>query len=243
MTKKLMSVRNDATPSRLKKSLEIEDRRQRLKFLRTLTGLSMKEFAQHCHLGLTTVNYWEQGYSSITERGAKLISNAMQQEGIACTPIWLLYGLGDPPKIVEPNKLSKLHFIPIQKTVQSLQEEMLFYGCEKTKSELEFFQSHYPDHWVYFLQDESMSPLYHSGDIVAGKKITGKNMELAHRADCIVEMPNNQLLIRRIQIASIKDRFNLYVINPEYSVELPPLRHVEIRSLAPIIRIFKPAKF
>ncbi|WP_156792692.1 hypothetical protein [Rickettsiella massiliensis] len=241
MTKKLMSVRNDATPSRLKKSLEIEDRRQRLKFLRTLTGLSMKEFAQHCHLGLTTVNYWEQGYSSITERGAKLISNAMQQEGIACTPIWLLY-------VIHPKLLSRISspnyiLFLFRKQYSLFKKKCFFYGCEKTKSELEFFQSHYPDHWVYFLQDESMSPLYHSGDIVAGKKITGKNMELAHRADCIVEMPNNQLLIRRIQIASIKDRFNLYVINPEYSVELPPLRHVEIRSLAPIIRIFKPAKF
>lgn len=242
MTKKLMNAKAVA-PSQSKKSSEIQERRQRLKFLRTMTSLSMKEFAQLCHLGLTTVNYWEQGYSSITERGAKLISNAMQQEGIACTPVWLMYGLGDPPKIVEPHKLSKLHFIPIQTTVPSIQEEAFYYGCDKTKNELQFFQDSYPDHWVYFLQDDSMSPLYRKGDIVAGKKIIGKNMELAHRSDCIVELTENQLLVRRVQIATIKDRFDLYVINPECSVEFPPLRHVEIRSLAPIIRIWKPAKF
>ena len=89
--------------------LEIQERANRLRFLRKMAHLSMKEFAQHCNLGLTTINYWEQGYSSVTERGAKKVCAAMREEGIECSAIWLMTGYGEQPKITDSSKLSKLN--------------------------------------------------------------------------------------------------------------------------------------
>ncbi len=68
-------------------------------------------------------------------------------------------------------------------------------------------------------------------------------MEFANGIDCIVEAEKNKLLLRRVKIGHSINSFDLYVINSEVSLEFPPLRNIEIHSLAPIIRIWKPNKF
>lgn len=223
--------------------LEIQERARRLRFLRKMTRLSMKEFAQLCNLGLTTINYWEQGYSSITERGAKKVIKALREEGIECSSIWLLSGLGTKPKITDPSKLSKINYPSVETSSQLIREENSDYLSGKIKEELNLFQSIHPDNLVYLIKNESMMPLYCKGDIVAGKKLTGKNMELANGIDCIVEIEKNSLEVRRVRIGHATNSFDLYVINPEASLEFPPLRNSKINALAPIIRIWKPGKF
>ena len=223
--------------------LETQERARRLRFLRKMARLSMKEFAQHCNLGLTTINYWEQGYSSITERGAKKVSKALREEGIECSTIWLMSGLGTQPKITDPSKLSKLNYPSIGLSPQTIREENSEYLHKNTQEELTLFQTIYPDSLVHHIRDESMKPLYCKGDIVAGKKLTGKNMELANGIDCIVEIEKNKFGIRRIKIGQSTNSFDLYVIDPESSLEFPPLRNVKIDVLAPIIRIWKPIHF
>ncbi|MDQ8039383.1 MAG: helix-turn-helix transcriptional regulator [Rickettsiella sp.] len=222
--------------------LTIQERARRLRFLRKMARLSMKEFAEHCNLGLTTINYWEQGYSSITERGAKKVSEAMRGEGIECSSIWLLSGLGAPPKITDPSKLSKINYYAFDPSAQTIQEENSSYLNEKFKKELELFQTIHPENLVYCINDDGMVPLYCKGDMVAGKKLTGEDMQLANSIDCIVEIEKNKF-VRRVRIGHSTNGFDLYVINSEASLEFPPLRNVKINSLAPIMRIWKPLKF
>ena len=227
-------------------SIDIEERAQRLRFLRKMSHHSMKEFAQHCNLGLTTVNYWEQGYSSVTERGAQKVCKAMREEGIECSVIWLMTGYGEPPKVTDASKLSKLNYKNLASlTRTSINEKKSDYSMENTeiKEELALFRKNYPEHLIYLIDNESMKPLYGPGDLVAGKKLTDKNMELAHGADCIVEVEGRELLIRRVKIGHAANSYDLYVINSDASLEFPPLRNVKILSLAPIIRIWKPVKF
>lgn len=226
------------------KNSAIQERAHRLKFLRKMARLSMKEFAEHCNIGLTTINYWEQGYSSITVRGAKKVSQAMLREGIECSPLWLLSGLGVQPKIINPSKLSKINYYSIDSAQQRIQEENSSYTDEKIKEELNLFQTIHPDNLFHHIDDESMSPLYCKGDIVAGKKLIGENMQLANRMDCIVEIEENKSIVRRVRTSSHStNSFDLYVINSEASLEFSPLHNVKVRSLAPITRIWKPVKF
>ena len=233
--------------NKTKVPLEIQERAHRLKFLRKMARLSMKEFAQLCDIGVTTTNYWEQGYSSITERGAKKVTKAMREEGIECSTLWLLSGLGEQPKVTDPSKLSKINYPSnypaLESSSQTLREENSDYLRGKIKEELKLFQTLHPDNLIHLINDESMTPLYSKGEIVAGKKLLGKNMELANGGDCIVELEENKLLFRRVRIGHSINSFDLYVINPEASLEFPPLRNVKIHSLAPIMRIWKPTKF
>lgn len=226
--------------------MEIKERASRLRYLRKMSHLSMKEFAQHCHLGLTTINYWEQGYSSVTERGAQKVCKAMREEGIECTVIWLMTGYGEPPKVTDSSKLSKLNYKNLESLSRiSINEKKFDYPMENSEinAELALFKKNYPDHLIYLVDNESMKPLYAPGDLVAGKKLTDKNMELANGADCIVELEGKELLIRRVKIAHAVNSYDLYVINSEASLEFPPLRNIKLLSLAPIIRVWKPVKF
>jgi transcriptional regulator with XRE-family HTH domain len=226
--------------------LEIQERANRLRFLRKMAHLSMKEFAQHCNLGLTTINYWEQGYSSVTERGAKKVCAAMREEGIECSAIWLMTGYGEQPKITDSSKLSKLNYQALESlSRQTINEKRSDYPMEnmEIREELALFKKNYPEHLIHLIDNESMKPLYGAGDLVAGKKLTEKNMELAHGADCIVELEGGKLLLRRVKIAQVANNFDLYVINPDTCLEFPPLRNVKVLALAPIIRIWKPIKF
>lgn len=226
--------------------LDIHERANRLKFLRKMSHLSMKEFAQYCNLGLTTVNYWEQGYSSVTERGAQKVCNAMREEGIECSVIWLMTGYGEQPKVIDSSKLSKLNYKNFESLSRtSINEKKSDYPMEniEIKEELDLFRKNYPEHLIYLVDNESMKPLYDPGDLVAGKKLTGKNMELAHGADCIVELEGKELMVRRVKIGHAMNSYNLYVINSDASLEFPPLRNINVLSLAPIIRIWKPVKF
>ncbi len=242
MKKNLKSIKekNASVP------IDIQERANRLRFLRRVSHLSMKEFAQHCNLGLTTINYWEQGYSSVTERGAQKVCKAMREEGIECSVIWLMTGYGEPPKVTDSSKLSKLNY----KNLESLprifiNEKKSDYPMEtiEIKEELALFKKNYPEHLIYLIDNESMKPLYGPGDLVAGKKLIDKNMELAHGADCIVELEGRELLIRRVKIGHAANSYDLYVINSDASLEFPPLRNIKVLSLAPIIRVWKPVKF
>lgn len=227
-------------------SIDIQERANRLRYLRKMSHLSMKEFAHHCNLGLTTINYWEQGYSSVTERGAQKVSKAMREEGIECSVIWLMTGYGEPPKVTDSSKLSKLNYKNIESLSRiSINEKKSDYPLENNeiKQELALFRKNYPEHLIYLIDNESMKPLYAPGDLVAGKKLTDKNMELGHGADCIVELEGRELLIRRVKIGHVANSYDLYVINSDASLEFPPLRNMKVLSLAPIIRVWKPVKF
>lgn len=242
MNKNLKPTKEKKSPL----SLALQERANRLRFLRKMAHLSMKEFSQHCNLGLTTINYWEQGYSSVTERGAQKVCKAMREEGIECSVIWLMTGYGEPPKVTDSSKLSKLNYKNLESLSRiSINEKKSDYpmGNIEIKEELGLFRKNYAEHLIHLVENESMKPLYAPGDLVAGKKLTEKNMELAHGADCIVELKGKELIIRRVKIAHVTDSFDLYVINSEASLEFPPLRNIKILSLAPIIRIWKPVKF
>lgn len=242
MKKNLKSIKEKNTSL----PIDIQERANRLRYLRKMSHLSMKEFAQHCNLGLTTINYWEQGYSSVTERGAQKVSKAMREEGIECSVIWLMTGYGEPPKVTDSSKLSKLNYKSLESLSRiSINEKKSDYPLENNeiKEELALFRKNYPEHLIYLIDNESMKPLYGPGDLVAGKKLTAKNMELGHGADCIVELEGRELLIRRVKIAHVANSYDLYVINSDASLEFPPLRNMKVLSLAPIIRIWKPVKF
>jgi transcriptional regulator with XRE-family HTH domain len=159
MKKNLKSIKEKNTSL----SIDIQERANRLRYLRKMSHLSMKEFAQHCNLGLTTINYWEQGYSSVTERGAQKVSKAMREEGIECSVIWLMTGYGEPPKVTDSSKLSKLNYKSLESLSRiSINEKKSDYPLENNeiKEELALFRKNYPEHLIYLIDNESIANSY-----------------------------------------------------------------------------------
>ena len=79
-----------------------KERGKRLRVVRKMSGMTLSDLAQKFALGVSTIKYWEcvknQGLSS---KGAKKIIKAMQTQGIQCSYMWLMYGVGLPPQFLE----------------------------------------------------------------------------------------------------------------------------------------------
>jgi DNA-binding transcriptional regulator YiaG len=218
-------------------------RGKRIKFVRRITGMSMRQFAQYCHTGLTTLNGWENARNGLTKNGARIIAESLQAQGISCSIDWLMEGKGELPKIVDQSRLLKLQYpTTLLPKVKQLREQNLGYLDENLQREIRLFKELHPDHLLYSIADHSMEPLYHAQDIVGGIQWLGKNMEAVNQMDCIIACKEDLLMVRRVKLGSMSDRFSLYAINPDATVEHPPLLNVEIFSLAPIIRVWRANK-
>jgi len=77
-------------------------RGKRLRLVRKMSGLTLNELAEKHSLGVSTIKYWEcaknQGLSS---KGAKKIITAMQSQGVQCSYMWLMHGIGLPPQFID----------------------------------------------------------------------------------------------------------------------------------------------
>jgi transcriptional regulator with XRE-family HTH domain len=219
-------------------------RGERLRIVRKITGMVTEPFSKLCGVGRTTISSWEQGINSLTERGAAKVVRGVHEKGIRCTPLWLLHGVGDPPKIVDQDKLLELDYhrlvpqIPIH-----LAEGMPSYKQTEIEKEVELFKTTYSAQLIYRIQDYTMHPLYLPGDWVGGSSLSAEALDLAHDMDCIVQLKNGSLLVRRVKVESLGAvKLSLYGMNAETSVEHPPLRYLtasQITALAPIIRIWR----
>lgn len=234
----------DSKQKRVERSHVAVSRGKRLRFLRNITGMIMEVFGHRCGVSRTTINCWEQGINCLTERGAEKVVRAMREEGIRCTTLWLLQGIGDAPKIIEQDKLSKLNYQSLDPASAQLLGEMPFnYGGSDLEREIDLFKKCYPEYLIYCIQDNAMAPTYQPGDWVGGIKLPEQAMDLVHGMDCIVCLQDARWLVRRAKMGGLGvSKLSFYGINAETSVEYPPLRYIdstEIIALAPIIRVWR----
>jgi len=227
-----------------KSSIAIE-RGKRIRFVRGIIGMTMERFGHWCGVSRTTVNCWEQGINPLSKGGADKVVRALHGEGIRCSRDWLLTGIGSEPKIVDQNKLSKLHYqaLDYPMTPPRLEEMPLSYNGSDLALEIDLFKKCFPEHLLYFIQDDAMWPLYRQEDWVGGVKFPTQSMDLIHGMDCVVQIREGGLMVRRAKVEGFGTaRLSLYGINAEASVEYPPLRHItmtEIIAIAPIIRVWR----
>jgi transcriptional regulator with XRE-family HTH domain len=217
---------------------------KRMFYVRKITGMTMEVFGKISGLSRTSINYWEKGKKLLTTKSAKKIVQALWGEGIRCSESWLLYGIGEAPRIVCQEKLSKLSYQSSETIeIQPLGEIILDYKDSDLEKEIELFKRSHPEHLVCQIKDNLMQPLYRKDDWVGGIKLPKSTMDLSHRMDCIVSLEQKTLIARRVKIEEIEPlKLSFYGINPEVSIDYPPLRYIyyaNIVALAPIIRVWR----
>jgi DNA-binding transcriptional regulator YiaG len=216
----------------------------RLRSLRKITGMVTAPFGKICNVGRTTISSWEQGINPLTERGAKKVIHGVRTEGIHCTALWLLHGIGEPPKIIDQDKLSKLNYhtahTPMHPVVKELPEN--YYESDLAK-EIALFKASYSENLIHQITDNTMHPCYRPRDWVGGIILPQEALELAHDMDCIVQLKNGIILARRVKIELLGAlKLSLYGTNAASAIEYPPHRYLtiaQINALAPIIRIWR----
>jgi len=210
-----------------------KERGKRLRLVRKMSGLTLKELAEKYNLGVSTIKYWEcatnQGLSS---KGAKKIINAMQNQGIQCSYMWLMHGIGLPPQFLDIHRHDS--------TNNPKSTDQVVYEEEKSIAhEISLFCESIIDAITLTIFDDGMEPIYAMGDGVGGKRLYGEDITKTIGKNCIVETADKQLLCRRVAQSSNAGNFNLYCINPHTLASPPHLYDVTLVSAAPISRVWR----
>jgi hypothetical protein len=209
------------------------ERGARLKVLRQMTGLTIHELSKKYDLGASTIKYWECGCGGgITLKGAKKIVDAMRDEKIQCSLIWLLYGIGPHPQPVDPSHANDLRQMELFNKL-TLEDESLIH------KEIKAFCEFYPHAITLVVLDDGMEPIYKIGDSVGGKRLFGDDLTAAVGKNCIVETEDHQVLCRKLVQGEQPGSYNLYCINHKTTVNPPIIYNTKLLSAAPITRIWK----
>lgn len=200
----------------------LEARAERLAILRNMAGLKLVELSKKYHMGYTTVREWENGTRILSSRGAKIIVEAMKQEGIDCALSWLLHGSGNAPTFI--NQKSDI-FSP---NVPMLEQEMALFRSGRLNA------------ITLHIKDDAMYPFLAIGDQVGGICLDRDEFKLLDAQYCIIESKTHGSICRWVQKIAHTDLFNCQCINLSTKLKNPvTLKMDEIIKAAPVIRFWK----
>jgi transcriptional regulator with XRE-family HTH domain len=195
----------------------------RIRVAISLTGLKLFDFSKKSGIPKQTLWIWESGNINLSKKGAIRLSEALSRFNIECSPIWLLTGHGEPPKIKE--------------TPQNILQD----SCELKVNEIsivketEYFRSLSPNHVIVGVRDNSMVPFYSNGDYVGGIKIPFPDLKKAYNENCIVTLKDGKTLVRRFVKRNENDKHTLYALNVQAAYKDLVLTNIELESIAVIV--------
>ncbi len=200
-------------------------RASRLKKLRKMTSHSRKDFATKYTISPGTLQNWETArFGGLTEKGAKIMLEALASEKIFASFEWLMYGIGESPLIqnVSYNNTAVRNTTPNQS-----KEEII------TK-ELNMFLNLNENSLHSYIEDNTMEPFYKEGSIVAGRVRRNQDIKTIVNRACIVVTENNEKLVRYLKPGSKDNLYNLIFLNHDTEQQAPYLNDVVILEAAPI---------
>ncbi len=199
---------------------------------------SQEAFALACDVGVSTLRQWEAGLLyGLSEEGADIVIHFAKRHSVICTKSWLLENIGDSPRIDKQNQTSdnlvtgKNRFLA--QILESLDAE---HSIEK---EIEIFTQINENAVVQRVKDDSMLPLYLSGDYVGGQFLIKENITLALNKDCIIKLENEQTIIRHLTKGNREGLYKAYCINIQATAKHDPLFNIPIKAAAPIKRVWR----
>ena len=216
---------NKPTPVQTNKANSPLSRAARLRRVRNLANLSRKELCEKSGVNIHTLIGWENGrFGGLSQTGAKRIINCLEKMNVCCSFSWLFNEVGPGPTVLQD-------------------DYSLFIGHHASETdsdqaiinELTCFKNQYAEADYCILKDNSMAPMYTSGDCVAGLKRYQKDINQLIGRDCIVQTKSDNTLLRQVRKGSRPQTYTLVCHNPNYNRKDAVLIDVELTSAAPII--------
>ncbi|NNM59208.1 MAG: helix-turn-helix transcriptional regulator [Legionellales bacterium] len=211
---------------------QIEDKTScgsRLKQLRLMAGFTRREFQNQFDISQNTMHAWENGRLPLTKKGATKVINAMLRIGVECSLSWLLNGIGKKPFFIDnyqEQKISHLH--------HDEQSSLYIEDNFELLKELEFYKNTNPENTIFLINDDGMLPFYEIGDFVGGKRKT-VNFEKYSGQNCIIELPSNVTLVRKLKLNYNLSILNAFCSNIDTTEPEPILKNITPISITPIV--------
>lgn len=182
----------------------------RLRFVRSLSGLTRNEIEKKYGLPEITLKRWETGNIPLSKKGAKRCIDIYRQEGIIATESWIFDRSGSLPLI------------------------MVDYNTEYKYGDLiinNFYQT-FKNCVVLRVPDNSMLPRYCKNEMVVGDIYVGDLAKL-HNKDCIIMLDDDSIILRKL-IYQDDNKISFISTNPTIT-ENPLLYNPRFRYLAPVL--------
>jgi hypothetical protein len=226
----------------------IIQRAERLKQVRIILRLGRDYLEKKYHIPAATLKAWENGLTSITEKGLKRCIDMYRQEGMLLNREWILFGIGLSPRVsLDMGKYlaSELQYPKNEEKAEypKVSDDVTPYIIDETACilrEAAFFKKEYQNSVVLSVINDDMEPVYQIGDYVGGIFRYGKSINTVAKIDCIIRLTSGELLVRRL-FKDADGRYNLVCINPIPSISnMPIMFDAKIECVAPIIWHRKP---
>ncbi len=180
----------------------------RIRMARSLLPLNRTEFCDKHGLNRYTIQAWEIGRNKIGLTSLRKFCDALGQEGVFCSPEWLLHGKGDSPfKIGSRGMEIKAEKSWVKQPQANASE------AQEIEDEAEFFKKSQSKagHNVVVLQltDSAMEPLYARGDYVGSRAVPSKLVDQLVGQVCVIEIGPGNFVVRRLMTAG-----NSYLLVP-----------------------------
>ena len=207
-------------------------RAKRLKRLRKLTKKSRKSFAETYKISQGTLQNWETArFGGLTEKGAKLILEALKKESIHCTFNWLMYGAGSGPQKSLPTNMADLS----GGETNSAYDKKNKISPNAINIEHEAFLASHINPVTFKVQDEAMMPFFSAGELVGGEAVDVNNTSKLLDKICIVKAEGHETMIRRIRAGTEPKTFTLIITNTDDSSTTPVIYNAVLTKAAPVI--------
>lgn len=199
-------------------------RGKRIKNMRLQLRYSRPAWERKYGIPRGTLQNWEDGrFGGLTQEGSQRLINALEQEGIKCSPEWLFFGVGEDPMLnYNPRKLNNTP----EKDPRKLPEK------SKILHELRYFHKGHEDAIDFQVPDGQMQPRFIQGETVAGVRCFDEDIANLIGEDCIVQTMENEVLLRRLQAGSRPGVYALFVTHPEEALDQ---QDVELFSAAKVV--------
>lgn len=213
-----------------------EARAKRLRMVRNLANLSRKELCESCNINIHTLIGWEVArFGGLPLDGAEKIIKCIAQKGVECSLEWLVYEIGEGPKVITDYATAKIDAQKRKRTpaakVKNPKSQLI--------NELIFFRKQYNDAVTLLIADDGMSPFYNQGDYVAGIKQYGEKIKSLIGKDCIIQCSNGKIILRNLRAGTEANTYTLACTNPQTTVAEPIMYNTEIASAAEVIRVYR----
>lgn len=210
----------------MKKSRVLSSAGQRLKYIRSILGVTRAYIEQVYDLPEVTLKAWENNKISVTHAGIKRCIEVYKGEGLLVSEAWIIEGIGlDPTSTIS---VSQYFSEPTKKKISLENDEMAML------QDANAFKEKYSSAVIMLVSNDDMRPFFKPGDYVGGKMRFGKDILKCINKNCIIRLKNQDIYFRRLMKNS-KDNFNLACLNPNETTEEPVIYDVEIEGAAPII--------
>lgn len=210
---------------------QIEDKTScgsRLKQLRLMAGFTRREFQSQFGISQNTMHAWENGRLPLTKKGAIKVINAMMRVGVECSLSWLLNGIDKKPCFIDTDQAHKASFLHDEKNSLYIEDNF------ELLKELDFFKNAHPENTVFLINDDGMLPFYDIGDFVGGKRKVA-NFEKYSGYNCIIELPKQVIVVRKLKFNYKLSILNAFCSNIDTTEPEPILKNITPISITPIV--------